>query len=192
MSNGMKVTALVAGGHRIDDLRVFVPEGGEVTIPAEQVYRSKDLHRGLSQRQLFRLGTGPVQPPAPPAPRAEKQSAQARAATPSSESPRIRELERETEKLRSQVSDLKSTVEEKLDKVLGKLDGAAVAAPRGKTSQAKTRAAVEDDTPRFIPEQITPSDATVNVSVKEKSGDGDDVGKAKSALRRVRKKSRSV
>jgi hypothetical protein len=58
MVGGITVAGLVTGTHVIEDIKIAVPHQIAVFIPADLAYRSKDLWRGISQRQLFQLTGG--------------------------------------------------------------------------------------------------------------------------------------
>jgi len=161
----------------IADIGMDVVGGTTVVIPAAKASRSKDLWRLIAQKQLFRLGSGPIpdgraplQPTAPPAD--------------------ARVLE-ENRHLAEQNRLLRQAIEAqggKLDAILGMLASGGVPALRPPEAAAKPATdLVEIETPTYIPSEIKPQNVESHVEVQSATTEGTGVADAGAALRKLRR-----
>jgi hypothetical protein len=167
----------------IADIGMDVVGGTTVVIPAAKASRSKDLWRLIAQKQLFRLGSGPI-----PDGRAPLQPTAL---------PADHQLREENRLLLEQNRLLRLAIDAqggkldaqggKLDAILGMLSSGAVAvAPR---SEAAKPAAdlVEIETPTYIPSEIKPQNVESHVEVQSATTEGTGVADAGAALRKLRR-----
>ena len=192
MNEDVVVYGMVQGTVYLEDLRVSVPHGTTVTISAARALQSKDLWRAISQRQIFRLQTGPTQqhvvsPEGVPAP--------VRAAQLAEENEHLRHV---LEQQRVEQQAALAAQQAKLDQLLSLVQGLSTRLPaegsvaaRASTpavpTSAVTSGVVEVEAPMFIPSKIRGEDlgeARVDVATVTKTS---DVGDAAQALRRLRR-----
>jgi len=145
---------------------------------------SRDLHRALQQKKIFRLDMTPFKPEDAP-------SIQSTA--------RVQELEQDNRELRRQLQASerqKQKLEGQLESMQGKLDSVLEVLARIEKAGpvvvngavvAKATEAVGGDTPTFIPDQITPEDAETQIVTDEGTTEGSKVTDAASRLRELRR-----
>lgn len=196
---GITVVGIVTGGHVIQDINTPVPHRVAVTIPADQVLKSKDLYRSLQQGKIFQLDGGMIAPdPGETMPPNDVQA-------------------KENERLRRQLADAKAQLAEAqaenkaLRTVLERLEGqisaiaSAAAAPnntvamqteiitavlekigRGNTLVgAPATEAVGGEVPTYMPDHITP-EAEANITIEDEATETRSVSDAASRLRKLR------
>ena len=98
MNSGDMVVCGVTGDVLIEDIRVSVPKGHAVTVPADLVVRSVDLHRQLSAGAIFQLNTNSLLKLRPP-PAQEVRRVEA---------PEVRNLQGENEALKAENARLQT------------------------------------------------------------------------------------
>ncbi len=65
-ANGWFLKSLVTGGWVIEDLRIRVPDDRATWVTADQHNSSTDLHRGVSQRLIYKFTYGDIYQALPP------------------------------------------------------------------------------------------------------------------------------
>ncbi len=204
---GMAVVGMVTGGHRLDDISVVVPHKVVVVLTADQALRSKDLYRALGQHQIFRLDSITYNPGAAiddTQEHREKAQTQIRALE-----AQIKTLHSEKAALEAKVQQLGQELEQakaangNLGQVLQQLKGlgdvmhrieqrpvqtvVTSVAPPPTTGPAPLRF-VDDAAPVFIPDNIRPKDATIQIQVDTQVSDNAGVSDAADKLRKLRKR----
>lgn len=193
MVGGISVVGCVTGTHIIGDINVVVPHRVAVFISAEQVLRSKDLHRALQQGRIMKLDGGSAL-------RVESSGA-----PPSSDSTRVAQLEAEIQHLRRELEAALNR-EAGLQQVfasfggqlagiqgaLGRLETRAPvtvgASAQNVSGNAAGRGVVGGSAPVFIPSQITPDVSESSIQVETSESGESSVTDARSRLRELRKK----
>lgn len=183
MSGDIRVMGLVGGTHIIEDLGIDVPHGATVMIPAAKAHVSKDLWRAISQRCVFQLSSAP-QVGSGPTPRspdhAEIEGLRSQ----------VRQLTEENARLVAALAAKEGESQAKLDAILGLLR--AGVSVNGIQEHVRPRSSppvsdvVSGDVPVFIPSQIKPEGAEVQISTVAEESSGAGVGGAKTALRKLR------
>jgi hypothetical protein len=186
MIGDVTVVGMTMGDHVLEDIGTSVPQGMIVTIPAEQALRSRDLWRAISQKQIFRLNTGPqasVVQPMQPTDNSEalleqnrllqKELADSRAQTASVLAQNAAVLEQ----LRAQGDLLKNLTVAVSQGIRG--------APQA-VSASSEGAPLSDDAPTYIPSTIKPQDAEVRIESNLEETKG-DISDKRSKLRQLRR-----
>ncbi len=200
MKGGFTVTGLVTGGWLIEDIRVSVPHGVAVFIPADDAYRSKDLWRAIQQGRVFQLTGGAglaVEPPV---------------SKPESKNRDVSELESENKSLRRQLGEerrQKSALQRSIEGMqaqlasissfFGKVESGEVplmiASPQMTApvaslapSQVEPNEAVGREVPNFIPDNLAPEGAKASLDVKAEVVKGTSVSDTAKLLRKARGK----
>jgi hypothetical protein len=163
----------------IADIGIDVPNRATVVIPSAKASKSKDLWRLINQKQLFRLGSGPMTtaPAPPPAP-----------------SPAEEQLREENRLLAEQNAILRQNLTNqgsKLDTILGLLESGAVGVPQQLTAARPPQVnhgVVDHGVPTFIPSEIKPRDVETHIEVQAETSEGSGVADAMAALRKLRRK----
>lgn len=200
MTGGISVVGCVTGTHVIADISVCVPHRIAVFIPAEQVLRSKDLHRGLQQGHIMKLDGGSALRQDAPQPTGPDLSSV------------VARLEAENKQLRLELEVMRSDLEvtraresglqqafaifggqlagiqgalgrlESKEPVIQRVGGPSVATapiPRGVVGGAA---------PVFIPSQITPETDDVSIQIATAESGESPVSDARTKLREMRRK----
>jgi hypothetical protein len=179
---GVTVTKTTTGSVYLQDIQVVVTHQEAVYIPAEKALNSVDLHRALSSGAIFQmLNTMHTKP-----------ADTARAVVLEEENRLLREA---LHKSTQQSANLQQSVEglskqmELLAEVVGRIgtERIVVQGPPAGTTVIANPDVVGGDIPMFIPDQIVPTGADVQVAVKETLTEGDDVSAARNRLRQLRK-----
>jgi hypothetical protein len=162
---GITVSKTTTGAFLIQDIRVYVEHGKATFIPADKVVSSRDLHRALSDKQLFHLTSSMLQ-----------QQAQ---------DPRVADLTRTNEDLRRQLAEQQGQWQRSVESLEKKLDNVLVAVsqqPKVITVQApaaETAVKIDwelkegandivDETGTYVPNIRAKADS-VNVTVTPKT-----------------------
>ncbi len=190
------VFGLATGTYLIEDIRMDVPCGTQVTIPAEMALRSKDLWRGINQRQLFQISARPnVVPPVASGNVAVQAELQERAKRLEVENNDLRRrlLDQQTEADRQQRMTQQTLAEQTAQMAtIIKMLGSGGFVTSGVISSGKQVVATEDyvsgDAPTFIPGTITPDKADARIETTEASVENASVTGAADKLRTLRQK----
>lgn len=197
MNNGdVRVFGLVVGGCVLDDIRMRVPHGQEVVIPAEKACKSKDLYRAINQKSIFALPSQPAVQHAAPVTHVREDVLMERNGFLEN---RCRQLEADNLRLQEENDRLKEAavlsmaVQEqgRLDTILKAIQDIKGAAPvyvngaNGTVPPARPEVA-DGTAPSFIPAEISPKDAEVRIGVQRETGES-DVSAATSKLRQMRR-----
>jgi hypothetical protein len=176
------VLGMTMGIHMLEDLRIGVPHGMLVTIPAEQALTSRDLWRAISQRQIFRIHGGgihapvSVPPAAPPTsdvvPRLMEENQQLQTAL----AAQLAQHEAVMAQLKAQAAAIQA------------LTQVVAAQPRvaGGPSAPATASDVDTTAPTFIPANIKPDSVEVHIETTRTESDGSDISGNRDKLRRLR------
>lgn len=202
MKGGFTVTGLVTGGWLVEDIRVSVPHGVAVYIPADQAYKSKDLWRAIQQGRVFPLTGGAGLAVEPPTTKTLEKD------------PDVAELEAENKKLRHQLGETKrqkdalhqsvQSMQGQLNSILsvlgrienGEISVAIVTAPQTTSSvtlaaaQPEPNLAVGGEVPQFIPDNLSPEDAKASIDVKSEVVEGSSVSSTAKLLRQARSRAK--
>lgn len=181
---GITVTKTTTGSLLLADIQVSVHHQVATYIPAEKALNSADLHRALNSKAIFQLTNSmPLKTPAPDVSRQALED----------ENRTLREaLMRATQQSSAtqlSVDSLKEQVQQ-LIATMGRLGSQPVVVQQVAGSVRAVEAATEvvgGDAPMFIPDDIVPTSADVQVRVKEETSDGSEVSEAASRLRKLRK-----
>ncbi len=190
MSGDVRVFGLVAGTHVLEDIRMDVPHGREVVIPADLAARSKDLWRAISQKRIFQLPSQPPPPHAAPVTFIRDDVLQERNRFLEQ---RNKELEDENGRLREALRQSMAQGD-RLDTILKAIQ--SMPAPQavyvnGAGPASAPREEIADGTaPQFIPAEIAPKDAETRIDAKrEEAADSSGISAAAERLRKMRKQS---
>lgn len=197
---GITVTAVITGGYNIDDLQLHVPCRIATYIPADDMLRSKDLYRGLSQRLLFKLDGGSAY------------TTEALARVPDENLVRISQLEAETRGLKGQLDSSAATnkalqglleglqsqmmgIQQGIERIEAKgisVIGTSVTFSTPPTPSVSTPVTKDDDVvmdvPVFLPKEIKPKGVETQISTESQTVSGASIGAAEGKLRELRKK----
>jgi hypothetical protein len=185
------VFGLVPPSHLIVDIAMDVPYGREIVIPADKANGSKDLHRAINQKKIFRLPDQPVPRHLPPLGHIRDDILQERN---SFLEVRCKQLEAENRELqetsRQLQETLRLTAEQQNQTGLDTILKAIQAIKAGAVYVNGTSSAPKDDVadgtaPQFIPNEITPKDAETRIGVQRSTGDS-GVSTAADRLRKMR------
>ncbi len=182
----VRVMGLVMGTHMIEDIRMDVPHGMIVSIPAEQAAISRDLWRAISQKCLFQLPSTPAPSPSAPPPRLAADVERIRVLE-----ERVQLLERENTQLREALQT--SQVQQgKLDRILTLLQSGGIAVvDRMEIAPNAPRPAlaptVNGEAPQFIPAEIRPKEVSVHIEDAKGETVTSGVSDAAEQLRKLRK-----
>lgn len=183
----------------LEDIKVHVPHGVAIYIPADKAYKSKDLWRSVQQGRVFQLTGGAglaVEPPPASEIRVDVDKADLEA-----ENKKLRRQLGETKRQKDALQQSLQAMQGQLNSILGVLGRIenrevpliTVAVPQGDSPQAPVKVqpepnlAVGGDVPAFIPDNLAPEDAKANIDVKSEVVKGSSVLDAAKALRRARK-----
>lgn len=182
---GITVTKTTTGSLLLHDIQVMVHHQTATYIPADKALNSADLHRALNSRVIFQM----------------LNTMTTTSAVPVQDVSRSVALEEENRLLREalkkstqQGSSLQESVEalgaklETLVAAVGRIQTTPVVIHGGPSaSTAFVSEVVGGDVPMFIPDNIVPKGAEVQVQVQETSSDGGAVSEAQSRLRKLRR-----
>lgn len=213
MGPGDMVVCGVIGDVILDDIHFSVPKGHAVTIPADLVVRSTDLHRQLSQGAIFQLNKNSLlrlklpraEEPVPVPEVAvelgvENESLRAENGRLQAENGRLQgdvgRLQGEVAKLKKELLDAKSSsgkLEGRLDEIMTLLKDRPATVIQQVVGQNGTKSSTsepnEGAAPTFIPSQIRPENVDASrISVQEKSAEAGGISQAASALRKLKEK----
>ncbi len=191
MVGGISVVGCVTGTHIIGDINVVVPHRVAVFLTAEQVLRSKDLHRALQQGSIMKLDGGSAlrsEPVGVSAPADSTRVAQLEA--------EIKHLRRELEAALNREAGLQQVFASLggqlagIQGALGRLEtrGPTFGAQGPNNAAAVNRGVVGGSAPVFIPSQITPDVVESSIQVETSESGESTVTDARSRLRELRKK----
>lgn len=188
----VRVLGLVMGTHVLEDIRIDIPHGVTVTIPAEMAARSKDLHRAIGQKCVFVLpatmGISHVHqsPPSPPPPAPSLPPVVAPVVVKDlALHERIRALELENRRLQTSLQTSSEAAEKKLDAILLAIQSGAVGrAVNGRIGLPDEVAS--GGAPTFIPSEIRPKDAESRIETQKDSAGASGVADAAERLRKIR------
>lgn len=182
----VRVIGLVVPSHLVEDIRVAVPHGMTVTIPAEKAAVSKDLWRGVSQKCLFQLpSTGTA------ASTAMTAAPRGPAVDVSGILQRMHALESENQQLRSWMEQSQGQQQETLNAILSAVQSGSnisyVMQPGAVSGPGSPREELADgDAPAFIPAEIKPKEAETRIGDKSEEA-ASSVSDASAALRKFRR-----
>lgn len=200
MIGGITVVGCVTGTHLIADINIAVPHKIAVYIPAEQVLRSKDLHRSLQTHRIMKLDGGS----------ALRTDLGATVPTRQADNARIAQLEAENKQLRRELAEVQAR-ETALHQALGNLGslastlsgiqgtlgrlegqvGQPVLIQGGLAAAGGAQApsgVVGGEAPTFMPSQITPDNVETSIQVQTETAKESNVSGARSKLREMREK----
>lgn len=200
MFGGITVVGCVTGTHLIADINVAVPHKIAVFIPAEQVLRSKDLHRSLQTNRIMKLDGGSAL-------RTDLGATSPRQA----DNARIAQLEAENKQLRRELEQVQAR-EAGLHQVLSSLGG-QLTGIQGALGRLEAQGPVREgvralgiypatemqvqsevvggEAPTFMPSQITPDDVETSIQVQTETAKDSNLSGARSKLRELRGKTGS-
>ncbi len=182
----VRVFGLVAGTHVIEDIRMDVPHGREVIIPADKAVRSKDLYRAIGQKCIFLLPSQPGPQHTAPVSHVRDDVLQERNQFLEQ---RCRQLEEENKQLRESFRAAMAQ-QDRLDTILRAVQ--AVKLPEtifvnGHGAPASQEIA-DGTAPQFIPTEIAPKgEVESRIDVNRKTGDAASISDAVDKLRKLRK-----
>ncbi len=189
----MRVFGMVVGNYVIHDIGVTVPHGREVTIPADKASKSKDLHKGLSQKSIFLLPSQPAPQHVAPVTHIRDDILQERNGFLEA---RCKQLEEENKRLLDENQRVQESLrlsasqgeQERMDTILKAIQGIKTGPVTYVNGAAPvSRADVADGTaPQFIPAEIAPKDAESRISTQRQTGDM-GVSDAADKLRKMRR-----
>lgn len=200
MKGGFTVTGLVTGGWFLEDIKVSVPHGVAVYIPADQAYKSKDLWRSVQQGRVFPLTGGAGLAVEPPTSKSTTPEASDKADL-EAENKKLRRLLGETKRQKDALQQSVESMQGQLTSILsalgrienGEVPIATVVVPQVVTqvqalpAQPEVSKAVGGEVPTFIPDNLTPEDAKPSIDVKAEVVEGSSVSDTAKMLRRARK-----
>lgn len=197
MSGDITIVGLVMGTHVIEDIQCSVPQGVQVTIPAEVAHLSKDLWRALSQGQVFRLSSGPASvfrnPAAPPSEPIVPQPPPPLPQAPVSPPVQLQDIIRQQQNIIRQQQDENREMRQALanqtlvlTQILGAIQQGTPTTSASVPRPTTVRPAPEQDAPTFIPSEIRPKDVRTRIEAKSDEKQADAVSDAASRLRILR------
>lgn len=203
MSGGMDVVGLVMGMHLIEDIKVAVPFKVSVHITAEQMHRSKDLWRAISQKKIFQLSGNRSFPNTGLKPSAQKGVDTARIVALEKENKTLKQKLEQERQRNGGLQDLLAGLQAQLagfQKALGRIEslpalsqqpvmvqGAQMAPVASSAPAVAPSEAVGGEAPLFIPSEIAPKDAEANIQIADDTSTDSKVSSAASRLKQLRK-----
>lgn len=193
MKGHVTVIGWVTGVHLIEDIKVTVPYGTAVTIPAEAVVRSRDLQIAIQQKRVVEVANMMGN-------RAQVSFAQPAATPPSIPPAELEALRNANDQLTRSVEELRkqnATQQSQFQAILDALGTMSTKEPTvvhhhhggGNGFSAGGSDVVGGDVPKYIPSQIKTDDTTGRISMQTStSSDEADFDKSVSKLRELRKK----
>jgi chromosome segregation ATPase len=214
-NTGDMVVCGVTSDFIIEDIAFSVPKGHAVTVPADLVVRSIDLHRALSQGIIFQLNINSLlfNKKSPRAPAVEEErfandlahALQSRTNGLTDENQVLKgdqaKLQEENVRLQTELAAVKAekvrleqeaqaanSTDEKLNQMLTLLkDRPTVMQTVVQGSRASLPEFQEEAAPNFIPSQIKPDGVDASrIAVQETTAEAGGVSQAKNALRRLK------
>lgn len=183
---GLTISKATTGVFLIEDLRVWVTHKDPTFIPANQVLASVDLHRALGSKILVQLNNSlPLQTP--------RSMSEQRILTLEHENKLLQEALAKSAKQGSDLQASMTGMEQRLASLVGAVEKLAsnpqqvVQVLASGATTTPPSEAVGGDVPMFIPDNIVPSGAEVQVQVQEKVSEGTEVSDAVNRLRKLRK-----
>jgi len=197
MNPGDLVVCGVVTDVLLEDIRISVPKGHAVTIPADLALRSIDLHRQLSAGTIFQLNVNSLLSlkvrPEPDVPREEQQQV-SQGRVPSQEAltlqAEVNRLQAEVSRLQTENADLRAFNEKinaRFDEVVGMLRHQQPSSSSAQKALVSSLREEEGNVPLYIPAQIRPEVDALRIETQEKTSESAGVNQAAGALKRFKR-----
>lgn len=178
----------------IEDIQVDVPQGVQVTIPAEKAHKSKDLWRAINQKQLFLFRSGPHTPMLAPVSTAVERELREKNQRLEAENQELRvqlhQQQTEAQKSMQDTQKLMASQQERMDSLLKMLTSGAVFSqgPAPRVVGVVDDTVIDGSAPAYIPESITPKTAESRIETKTEQSGSTGVSGAAGRLREMRQR----
>jgi predicted nuclease with TOPRIM domain len=192
------VHGLVVNTHVIEDIRIDIPYGRDVVIPADKAAVSRDLWRAINQKKLIQLFPQATSMSMPSIIHIRDDVLQERNQTLERRCKSLEEenrnLQEENKNLResnkSLQEALKASVQQQnqLDSILNLLQSGGIQRSNGPEVLSFPKEVADGNVPMFFPSDLVPKDTVSRIEVKQEVDTSSDVSGNSEKLRKLRRK----